>query len=100
MANMLSAQLAAMHLNVASGGVNGNALVYAPGTNSANSLGFATVNAVMAEANALLGSGNPLLILAGHPDRPRAEALKNALDRGNNNLNFVQSTPCAFSFAE
>jgi hypothetical protein len=99
MANMLSAQLAAMYLNVASGGVNGAAMIYAPGTNSANALGFATVNAVMSEANALLGSADPLLILSGNPDRPRAEALKNALDNGNNNLNFVQPTPCAFSFA-
>src|SRR6185295_18843174 len=33
MASMLSAQLAAMHLNVASGGVDGNAIIYAPGTN-------------------------------------------------------------------
>ena len=100
MANMLSAQLAAMHLNIASGGASGSALIYAPGTNSANSLGFATINAVMAEANTLLGSANPLLITSGNPARPRAEALKTALDRANNNLNFVQSTPCAFSFSE
>jgi hypothetical protein len=95
MANMLSAQMAAMYLNVASGGVNGNALIYAPGTNSANAAGFATVNAVIAEANALLGTGGAtkLLILAGHPDRARAEALKTALDNGNNNLNFVQPGP-------
>jgi hypothetical protein len=99
MAYMLSAQLAAMKLNVLNGFVNGNALIYAPGTNSANALGFATVNAVMADANTLLGSANPLLILSGNADRPRAEALKNAPDKGNNNLNFVQSTPCAFSFA-
>ena len=101
MANMLSAQLAAMHLNVASGKVNGGSLIYAPGTNSANALGFATVSAVMAEANTLLGTGGatPLLLLAGHPDRARAEALKTAIDRGNNNLNFVQATPCAFTFA-
>ncbi len=102
MANMLSAQLAAMHLNVASGGVNGGALIYAPGTNSANALGFATVNAVMAEANTLLGTGGAaaLVMLSGHPDRPRAEALKNALDNGNNNLNFVQPGPgsCPFTF--
>jgi hypothetical protein len=100
MAYMLSAQLAAMKLNVLNGFVNGGALIYAPGTNSANSLGFATVNAVMAEANALLGAADPLLILSGNSDRPRAEALKNALDKGNNNLNFAQPTPCAFSFAE
>ncbi len=96
MANMLSAQLAAMHLNVASGGVNGNALIYAPGTNSANAFGFATVNSIIAEANTLLCAGGAasLVILSGNPLRPRAEALKNALDNGNNNLNFVQATPC------
>ncbi len=36
MANMLSAQLAAMELNVYNGKVNGGALIYAPGTTSAN----------------------------------------------------------------
>jgi hypothetical protein len=51
MAYMLSAQLAAMELNVFNGFVNGNALIYAPGTTSANALGYASVNAVMAEAN-------------------------------------------------
>ncbi|HJQ71169.1 MAG TPA: hypothetical protein VKA70_19490 [Blastocatellia bacterium] len=96
MANMLSAQLAAMHLNVASGGVNGNAIIYAPGTNSANAFGFATVNAVMNEANTLLCAGGAptLILLSGNPLRPRAEALKNALDNANNNRNFVQATPC------
>jgi hypothetical protein len=95
MANMLSAQLAAMNLNVASGGVNGTSIIYAPGTNSANAFGFASVNAVMTEADTLLCSGGAtLLILSGNPDRPRAEALKNALDNANNNLNFVQATPC------
>jgi hypothetical protein len=99
MANMLSAQLAAMKLNVLSGGVGGGALIYAPGTNSANSLGFATVNAVMTEANTLLCSGGSnLLIMSGNPDRPRAEALKTALDKANNNLTFVQGTPCPFTF--
>jgi hypothetical protein len=100
MANMLSAQLAAMKLNVSSGGASGGALIYAPGTSSANALGFATVNAVMAEANAMLCSGGatPLLIMSGNPDRPRAEALKTALDKANNNLTFVQAAPCAFTF--
>jgi hypothetical protein len=93
MAYMLSAQLSAMELNVAHGFVNGSALIYAPGTTSANGAGFATVNAVMAEAN---------VELAAHPDttsgssgdafRSYQEALKNALDRANNNLNFVQSS--------
>ena len=90
MANMLSAQLAAMKANVVSGGVSGSALIYAPGTTSANSLGFATVNDVMAEAAALLAADG--VILAGDSNRALAESLKNALDNANNNLNFVQPT--------
>jgi len=96
MAYMLSAQLAAMELNVNNGLVGAGALIYAPGTASANALGFATVGAVMAEANAALGA-NGYTVAAG-TDRTRQEALKNALDRANNNLNFVQAGPCAFAF--
>lgn len=98
MANMLSAQLAAMALNVYNGFVSGDALIYAPGTTSANALGFATVNAIIAEANASLGTDG--LTLAGHPQRTYQEALKNALDYANNNKNFVQAQPCPFTFAE
>ena len=54
MAYMLSAQLAAMKLNVFNGKVSGSALVYAPGVTGANALGFITVDALMAEANAAL----------------------------------------------
>jgi hypothetical protein len=97
MAYMLSAQLAAMELNVLNGKVSGGALVYAPGATSANALGFTTVSALMAEANATLGL-NGLTVAAG-PDRTYQEALKNALDKANNNLTFVQPTPCAFTFA-
>lgn len=97
MAYMLSAQLAAMELNVFNGKVSGGSLIYAPGATSANSLGYATVNAVMAEANTSLGT-DANTTSAG-PARTYQEALKNALDRANNNLNFVQATPCAFSFA-
>jgi hypothetical protein len=98
MAYMLSAQLAAMELNVLNNHVNGNSLIYAPGTDSANAQGFATVCAVMAEANAsLLAHPNTI---AADADRTKQEALKNALDKANNNLNFVQGTPCPFSFTE
>jgi hypothetical protein len=82
MGYMLSVQLAAMTLNVRATFVNGNALIHAPGTTSANSSGFATVNAVMAEANGALGI---------NATRDYLEALKNALDNANNNLNFVQN---------
>ncbi len=96
MAYMLSAQLAAMELNVYNGNVNGDALVEAPGATSANALGYATISALMAEANAALGAnGNTT---AAGAARNYQEALKNALDRGNNNLNFVQAQACGFSF--
>jgi hypothetical protein len=96
MAYMLSAQLAAMELNVLNGKVNGTALIHAPGTNSANALGFATVNAVMNEADAELGMHGTAY--AGDAWRAYQEALKNALDRANNNKTFVQSAPCPFTF--
>lgn len=98
MAYMLSAQLAAMKLNTINGSpfVSPSAIIYAPGTTSANALGFATVGDVMAEANAELGSNG--LTLAGSPFRAYQEALKNALDWANNNRTFVQPTPCLFSF--
>jgi len=98
MAYMLSAQLAAMELNVFNGKVNGSALIYAPGVTSANALGFATVNAVMAEANTSLGAYG--CTVAAGAVRSYQEALKNALDRANNNLTFVQPRPCSFTFAD
>ena len=36
---------------------------------------------------------------SGSPFRAYQEALKNALDNANNNLNFVQPHPCPFTFA-
>ena len=96
MAYMLSAQLAAMELNVLNGKVNGSALIYAPGTTSANGAGFATVNAIMAEANTSLGTYG--FTPAGHAERAHQEALKNALDNANNNKNFVQAGPEACPF--
>jgi hypothetical protein len=96
MAYMLSVQLAAMELNVFHNLVDGNALIYAPGTNSANSTGFATVNAVMAEADAALAAQGS--VLAGDPLRGYYEDLKNALDNANNSKTFVQAGPCPFTF--
>jgi hypothetical protein len=96
MAYMLSAQLAAMELNVFNGKVDGGALIYAPGTFAANTLGFATVNNVTAEANTELGLHG--LTLADSPYRAYQEALKNALDLANNNRTFVQPVPCPFTF--
>lgn len=96
MSHMLSAQLAAMKLNVLNGFVSGAAMIYAPGATSANSLGFASVSSVMAEANTELGLHG--LAVSGTAYRSYQETLKNALDKANNNQNFVQGTPCPFSF--
>jgi uncharacterized repeat protein (TIGR01451 family) len=100
MAYMLSAQLAAMALNVHNGFVLGSALVYAPDTTSANAAGFATVAALMAEANAELGL-HPTAF-AGDAWRVYQEALKDALDSANNNLTFVQAdaSTCPAPFEE
>src|SRR5215211_1234401 len=103
MANMLSAQLAAMKLNVLHGFVNGSALVYAPGlsacgTAGLSALGFISINDLMTAANQSL-SDHPYTP-AGNPDRACQETLKNALDDANNNKNFIQSSPCGFTFSE
>jgi hypothetical protein len=97
MSYMLSVQMATMQLNVGNSLVVGSALIYAPGTDSANSAGFATVDALLKEANIELGLHG--LVTAGSPFRDYQEALKNAFDKANNNLTFVQATPCAFTFA-
>lgn len=91
MAYMLSAQLAAMELNVLNGFVSGSALVYAEGAGSSNESGFTTVAALMDEANASLGSNG--LTVATSSERSYQEALKNALDAANNNRSFVQPGP-------
>ncbi|HEU4869638.1 MAG TPA: hypothetical protein VFT08_02150 [Pyrinomonadaceae bacterium] len=93
MANMLSAQLIAMYLNVAHGFVNGNALLFAGSNPSGctvpvNGAGFITVNALIADADTELDASG--LVLSGNPERACMEFKKNTLDKGNNNLNFVQ----------
>ena len=87
MAYMLSAQLAAMELNVLNGKVNGSAIVYAPGTGGSD---FKTVCQLMTLANTELGLHGS--VLSGSPFRTYQEALKNALDRANNDQNFVQGS--------
>jgi hypothetical protein len=103
MSYMLSAQLAAMELNVEALLVDGNDLVYAPALLpynpvGMNALGFISVNDLMSDANVELGLHGS--VLSGDSFRPYQEALKNALDAANNNQNFVQGSPCPFSFPE
>jgi hypothetical protein len=97
MSYMLSAQLAAMELNVEAGFVVDSTLVYAPGVPGANAAGFISVSDLLDEANTELGAGGSTPV--GDPNRVNQEATKNALDKANNNLTFVQPTACAFSFA-
>jgi hypothetical protein len=96
MAYGLSGQLATMGLNVLNGKVSGSALIYAPGTTSANAQGFAAVNAVTTEANAELGLHG--LTKSGSPFRTYQAALQTALLKANGNSSFVQATSCAFTF--
>ncbi len=96
MAYDLSGQLAAMKLNVLNGKVVGSALISALGASSANASGFATVNAVMAEANIELGVHG--LTKAGNAFRAYQAALRDALFNANGNTTFIQPAPCAVSF--
>jgi hypothetical protein len=107
MAYMLSAQLAAMELNVYNGFVTGSSLVYAPcllnfsssyPTPGLTTLGFISISDLMSAANQiLLPPGNNTV--SASTLRSYEECLKTTLDNGNNNLNFVQSSPCPFSFS-
>ncbi|MBI2916513.1 MAG: hypothetical protein HYY01_00830 [Chloroflexi bacterium] len=89
MAYMLSAQLAAMSLNLQAGYVSWSAQVW---TGSV----FMSVSDLVTAANNALGADG--LTLAGDPNRANQEYLKNALDRANNNLSFVQAQPCPIRY--
>jgi YHS domain-containing protein len=93
MAYMLSAQLAAMTLNVEAGFVSATSSVYVAG------IGLVTIGNLTAEANRVLANpivGSPFAGLNGSVTvaasalRTYQEQLKSGLDAGNNNVNFVQ----------
>jgi hypothetical protein len=108
MSNMLSAQLIAMYLNKAHSFVNGNALIFAGSSPNGcnvpvNGAGFITINALLADAGAELCAHGS--VLAGNPERVCQEFKKNALDKANNDLNFVQGpgvcpVPGSFTYAD
>jgi hypothetical protein len=89
MAYMLSAQLAALKLNVYAGNVDGNAFDLCS-HNTVNNL-------ITAACDSMTGPGNQL-VLAGNPSRPGQEMLKNCIDTINNNGDLVPVTPCPYSF--
>lgn len=92
MAYMLSAQLAAMKLNVMATFVDPDALVYAPGVPGENAAGFISISDLMTAANDELGAhpSTP----EGDPNRDLQETIKDALDDANNDLIFVCPEPC------
>ena len=100
MANMLSVQLATMELAVSNSKVSGSSMVYAPGLVTYGLTtpgGFISITHLMAAADTELGLHG--LTPAGDPSRAYQEALKNVLDQANNNLNFLQQGPCAYTFS-
>jgi hypothetical protein len=100
MAYRLSAQLAAMELNVENGLVSSGAVVYAGAApdgcdvDGLSALGFISIADLMSEANAELGADG--YTPSGDPERVCQEFKKNALDSANNNLNFVVPCPPTF----
>ncbi|MGE5295090.1 MAG: hypothetical protein ACM3VT_09700, partial [Solirubrobacterales bacterium] len=95
MACMLSAQLAAMKLNVAAGFVSGSALVYAPQV-PGNTKGFISIDSLISQAVAALAKDS--YTPSGDSNRQAQEILKNALDDANNNKNFLCLTPCPVAY--
>ena len=81
MAYMLSAHVAAMHCNIVVGGVDADAVINDPG------LGIRTIGSVLQDAIVSLGLYPYTPV--GHPQRANQELLKNALDRANNNQNWL-----------
>ena len=88
MSYMLSAQLAAMKLNVAEGFVDGGSVIYGPGCSEEMGEDYLSIDDLIAAANTALCE-NGMTVESGD-DRDYQECLKSALDDANNNLNFVQ----------
>jgi len=89
MANMLSAQLIAMTLNIRHGFVNGTSFDLCSG---------GTINQLVADAGAALCSDG--YTPAGDANRATQESLKSCIDQLNNGAPVVPATPCTYSFPQ
>ena len=87
MAYALSAELAALKLDILNGFVDGTQMVRALGPNSANALGYASINALLAEADAELAQHGKTLV--GSPFRAYQEVLKDLLAEVNQSKKVV-----------
>ena len=87
MANMLSAQLTAMTLNIRHGFVDANAF---------DLCSHKTVGQLTTDANTSLCANG--LTFSGSPDRAPQEAMKNCIDTLNNGGPVVPVTPCSRTF--
>lgn len=103
MAYMLSAQLAAMELNVLNGKVSGSSMIFAGkapdncSVSGLNAKGFISINNLMNAANSSLGSNG--YTVASSDIRNCQDFMKNALDDANNDRNFVQPKACAVNYS-
>lgn len=87
MANMLSAQLTAMTLNIRHGFVDANAFDLCSNK---------TVGQLTTDANTALCSNG--LTFSGSPDRASQEAMKTCIDKLNNGGPVIPTTPCSRTF--
>jgi hypothetical protein len=71
-------------------------LIYAPGSQSSDDYGFASVGEIVVEADDALACCG--FITPRHRDIRYYKALQKALDDANDNLNFLQSKPCPFDY--
>lgn len=89
-ANMLSAQLSALALNVHFGFVDADQYIQAAGSSSANAAGFATVQDIIVEADAALDANGTTV--GDDPNRAKQLLLSAIIDAANNDGSFVQPT--------
>lgn len=89
MANMLSAQLIAMTLNIRHGFVQSSSFDLCSG---------GTINQLVTDANAALCADGATP--AGDPNRATQESQKSCIDQLNNGAPVVPATPCTYSFPQ
>ncbi len=101
MANMLSAQMITMYFNINIAHFNSSLLVYAAGTPGANSLGYVSIDQLMADGAALLKTANGVPVFSSNQLslRNKMQVIETAIDQANNGKNIVQPGPASCPFS-